>query len=399
VVRYREVDASVYAGRSHFPDGLDALLTLPVPLLRQVSRIEDASATELALRPDQLFALSHAFPQLQSLWIRLVDPCNDKQLLFPSRLQRLDLDVGCSLDDASGAAMMAAIGQLQQLHTLSLHLRGIEASLMPLQHLSLLRDLELGASFSNVERFSAELRALFWLHRLRIYVPLNIEVDQSALFHALLRDPSEQDLRVLQWREFALLDLTLTDEMTPLLLRLSSLQRMETGLASCTRFEFLAALPQLTDLELYLWRMELAPWTNLLAVFTSDGLTRLRTLGLWGTPCCNEDDLTKLLSHTPTLTRLTLNDLKLVSSLSFFRQLPKLGDTLLTLECSNLDAHGKDADLPALHGLQQLRQLRLRNWSGGVANGLTPEECAPFERRPCVVLPRLEMFEWTNLSS
>jgi hypothetical protein len=274
--------------------------------------------------------------------------------------------------------------------------------LAPLQQLSLLRDLELGASLSNASQFSAELRALFWLHRLRIYVPLGVEVDQSALFHALLRDTAEQDLRVLQWREFALLDLTLTDELTPLLLRLPSLQRMETGLASCTRFEFLAALPQLTDLELYLWSMELAaPWANLLAVFTSDGLTRLRTLGLWGAPCCSEDDLTKLLSHTPTLTRLTLNDLELVSSLAFLRQLPKLGETLRTLECSNLDTQGKDADLPALHGLQQLRQLRLRNWSGtdGVTSALTPDACAPFEQRPCVVLPRLEVFEWTNLSS
>jgi hypothetical protein len=34
-------------------------------------------------------------------------------------------------------------------------------------------------------------------------------------------------------------------------------------------------------------------WQNLLAVFMSDGLARLRTLALWGAPC-SEDDLTNL---------------------------------------------------------------------------------------------------------
>jgi hypothetical protein len=383
-------------------DGVNSLLDLPVPLalLRHVGRIGHSSDTELSLSPSQLFALSHAFPQLQSARITLPDSHITDHLLFPSRLRRLVWTSGVLLNNASGAALLVAVCRLQQLHTLCVHLRCPDVSLAPLQQLSLLRDLELGASLSNASQFSAELRALFWLHRLRIYVPFGFQADQSALFHALLRDTPEQDLRVLHWRELALLDLTLTDELTPLLLRLPSLERMEVSLSSCTRFEFLAALPRLTELELYLWGMELAEaWTNFLAVFTSNGLTRLRTLGLWGAPCCSEDDLTKLLSHTPTLTHLTLNDLKLVSSLSFFRQLPKLGETLLILECSSLDTDGKDVDLPALHGLQQLRQLRLRNWSGGVANGLTPEECAPFEQRPCVVLPRLEMFEWTNLSS
>jgi hypothetical protein len=93
---------------------------------------------------------------------------------------------------------------------------------------------------------------------------------------------------------------------------------------------------------------------------------------------------------------LTLTELNKVTSLSFFRQLPTLAATLthLTVECWHqwpLTA----ADLPPLLVLQKLRRLRLLHWSTEAANSVTVADRAPFEQRPCAVLPCLKVFEWT----
>jgi hypothetical protein len=107
--------------------------------------------------------------------------------------------------------------------------------------------------------------------------------------------------------------------------------------------------------------------------------------------------LAKIISHTPTLTSLELVELSHVTPLPllFFRRLPKLAQTLthLTLVCGDswrLTA----ADLPPLLTLHQLRELRLINWPNNRIDSPTAEDRAPFEQRPCVVLPHLEVFEW-----
>jgi hypothetical protein len=56
---------------------------------------------------------------------------------------------------------------------------------------------------------------------------------------------TKEQLRALQWRQFDVAGLTFTDELTPLLLRLPSLAHLEADLSSCTRFDFLSALPRL----------------------------------------------------------------------------------------------------------------------------------------------------------
>jgi hypothetical protein len=264
-------------------------------------------------------------------------------------------------------------------------------SLIPLQRLPLLRELELHMLFPNPEQSAEELRALPWLHRLRIG---DVDASQApvALLHALLGTASEEQLRALQWRHFAL-GLHFTDELTPLLLRLPSLERLEADLSLCTHFGFLSAFPRLTQLSVDMWLTKGDDaWTNLLVVFTAGGLSRLHSLTLRGC-LCTDADLLKLLSHTPRLTSLELVRLRKVDSLSFFLQLPKLTATLtrLTVDCgyvSDLTA----SDLPPLTGLQELRELRLLRWK---ADGLTAAERAPFEQRPCAVLPHLAVFEWT----
>jgi len=321
-------------------------------------------------------------------------------LLFLPPLQRLNiLLVGLKYDENdTAAALLTAIGQLQQLHTLHLNMRYEVGSLAPLQRLSLLRDLELHMPFPlRLEQFVAELRALHWLHRLHIHPPFTADqAPLASLITALLRDAPEEELRVLQWRDFCIVYLEFTDELTPLLLQLPLLERLEADLSSCTRFDFLAALPRLTHLELSVYYMKAAAWTNLLDVFTSDGLTRLRALKLDSSPCTS-DDLTQLLSHTPSLTSLVFSVPRAVRSLSFFHQLPKLAHSLthLTVACDKrwpLTA----ADLPPLHSLQKLRMLRLLHWPRTEPHRLTVADRAPFEQRPCAVLPRLELFEWTT---
>jgi hypothetical protein len=294
---------------------------------------------------------------------------------------------------------------LRQLHTLRLELAETDgpAPLTLLQQLPMLRHLDLKAAFhQHTKQFAADLRSLSGLHRLRVAGQWDTtSADCAALFIALLRDAPAEQLRTLQWREFVLVGLDFTDELTPLLPRLPSLERLEVNLWCCTHFDFLAALPRLTTLDLYFRYLSWMPndaWESLLAVFTSNGLARLRTLSLHPGRF-SSNDLVKLLSHTPSLTRLSLHELGgQVSSLSFFVHLPQLTATLthLTLECSGwwrLTA----TDLSLLVRLQQLRTLRLLNWPSTEPDGLTAAYRAPFEQRPCCVLPHLEVFEWTTV--
>jgi hypothetical protein len=368
------------------------------PLRRHVGELgqmnEDCEH-KLWLSSNELSVLFHALPQLPSL-NAAVQP-GDAPLLFPARLQRLNMRV---LNPPEGSewvnAVVESIGQLQQLHTLCLDLQHAVASLSSLQRLPLLREFHLTCPIPNPRQTAVELRALPWLHRLYIYAAASPSAHGNALFTALLRDPPEQDLSTLKWRDFSINTLFFTNEVTPLLARLPSLERLEITVSRCTRFDFLATLPRLTTLELSLWRMQVDAWRNLLAVFTSHGVTRLQTLALTGGPCTS-DELRQLLSHTPSLTCIVLHSLSAVDSLAFFRQLPTLAATLtrLTVECTiswGLTA----ADLPPLHALRQLRELRLLRWTDMEADGFAKMDIAPFDLRPCSVLPQLEVFEWTT---
>jgi hypothetical protein len=292
-------------------------------------------------------------------------------------------------------ALLVAVSELHQLHTLRLRMprHANASSFVGLQQLPLLRDLELDVALPNVARFAAELRSFTLLHRLHITafgVVRNPEKQRAALFNALLGDAPEEQLRVLQWRDFAIDELKFTDELTPLLCRLPLLERLEVRLSDCTRFDFLTALPKLTHLQLDLWMMADDAWKSLLGVFTSDGLSYLHSLSLRAGPCTS-DDLTLVLSHTPSLTSLELHDLEGVSSLSFFRELAKLSETLteLTVRCEYL-WRLPVAELTSLYALQQLRWLWLWN-----LKGLTAADSEPFAQRPCIVLPQLTSFDWT----
>jgi len=379
---------------------LDALLSSSSPLRRHVGQLGQQGHDVCWLRANQLAALCHAVPELQSLSAQLELVPVEAPLLFPPRLQRLSMLLVSWRNevDETAAALPAAIGQLQQLHTLRLRMRFGQVSLAPLKQLSQLHDFELHVPFPlRVEQFAAEVRALHWLYRLHIDVPYAIDqAPRASLFTALLHDAPEERIGAMQWRDFVISHLMFTDELTPLLLRLPSLERLEGDLSSCTRFKFLTALPRLTHLGAHLWDMQADAWRNLLGVFTSDGLAHLCTLHLRLAPC-SSDDLALLLSHTPTLTSLVLYNLSHVSSLSFFIQLPKLAATLahLTVKCWypwRLTA----ADLPPLLALQQLRELRLLEWPNQEPHIVTAADLAPFQQRPCVVLPHLEVFEWTT---
>jgi hypothetical protein len=215
----------------------------------------------------------------------------------------------------------------------------------------------------------------------------NPEKQRAALFNALLGDAPEEQLRVLQWRDFAIDEFKFTDGLAPLLCRLPLLEHLEANLASLTRFDFLVALPHLRHIQLDLWSMRGAAWKSLLGVFTSDGLAQLHSLALRAGPCTS-DDLTLLLSHTPSLTSLELHELVGVSSRSFFHKLPKLAETLTALAVSRESWWRLPvAELPSC---TQLRWLRLWN-----LEGLTAADSEAFAQRPCIVLPQLALLDWT----
>jgi hypothetical protein len=366
----------------------------------QLSQTDAFNEPTLSLSSNDLVMVSIALPQLRSLSARLSVGPGVPPLEFPAQLQQLSMSLDHSRHDASRikTTLLSSIGRLEQLHTLHLWVpQRAPTSLVMLQQLPLLRDLYLNMWFRDSEvQLATELRALPWLHRLRIDSPSDFsQAPRVALWNALLADAPEEQLCALQWRDCTIVDFAFTDELTPLLCRLPLLERLQADFARCSRFDFLAALPHLTHLALRLWSVDDDDWSNLLGVFTSDGLTRLRALKVYSGPC-SSDDLMLLLSHTPSLTSLTLCLLDEVSTLSLFGQLPKLAETLmqLTIECRRswrLTA----ADLPHLLSLQQLRTLRLLNWSSEKANRLTVADRAPFEQRPCAVLPHLEEFEWT----
>jgi hypothetical protein len=376
---------------------LHGLLSSRPTLRRHVGHIKWGEYTPLSLSPNQWAALAVALPQLRSLSITIFWSADDALLSFPPQLQHFELSVHRPLFGQQffpTDALLSSIGQLHQLHTLRLRMHFREVSLAPLQQLPLLRDLELVASFPDVERSSAELRALPWLHRLHIDGQYQFEIFQThyrSLFLALLRDAPAVEL---QWRDITFDGLEFDDEMASLLTRMPLLERMDGNLARCTRFEFLSTLPRLAQLQLNLFDLSRAAWTNLVGVFTSDGLKGLHTLYLHAGPC-TIDDLAQILSHTPSLTSLMLRRLSEVTSLFFFHQLPKLAETLtqLTVECESSRTWDA-ADLQSLHVLQQLRVLRLLQWPVE----LTAADRLPFEQRPCSVLPHLEAFEWTPRS-
>jgi hypothetical protein len=230
---------------------------------------------------------------------------------------------------------------------------------------------------------------------LRIDTAGSSNFHRAALLRALLREQSADQLRTRQWRDFDFVDLEWTDELTPLLLRFPLLERLDASLSICHQLDFLAALTHLTHLDLRFWSMNSDGWNSLFGVFTTDGLVRLRTLALRGTPY-NGDDLIILLSHTPSLTSLVLDRLRAVKSLSILLELPKLALTLthLAIECRG-PWRLTTADLPHFYVLQQLRVLRLLRWQAAKPARLTAADLAPFQQRPCIVLPHLETFEWT----
>jgi hypothetical protein len=181
---------------------LDTLLSSSSPLRRHVGQLGEQDHDICWLRANQLAALCHAVPQLQSLSAQLELMPVEAPLLFPPRLQWLSMLLVSWRDEAdeTAAALPAAIGQLQQLHTLRLRMRFGQVSLAPLKQLSQLHDFELHVPFPfRVEQFAAEVRALHWLHRLHIDVPYAIDqASRVSLFKALLHDASDERIGALQ---------------------------------------------------------------------------------------------------------------------------------------------------------------------------------------------------------
>jgi len=212
---------------------------------------------------------------------------------------------------------------------------------------------------------------------------------KGSWFSTLPAAPVQQ----LQLRSLAFGYWNPRDQHTPLLCALPALERLELRVGHLTDFAWLAALPALRHLSLHMGELDAAAWTALLSVFTSDGLARLCSLKLSFGPC-NSADLALLLPHLPRLERLDLDLLQNVDSLTFL-ELPSLARSLTHLTVrSHYEQRLTAEHLQSLLGLQQLQHLRLLQYDRDAPDALTAEHLAPFEERPCRVLPQLRVFEW-----
>jgi len=282
--------------------------------------------------------------------------------------------------------VLPAVVSLQQLQSLSLRPLSGTTSLAPLRRLPLLRALQVRNVVGCSDSLLADLRALDQLEELQFNVHRK---DEDNWFSTLLA-PSAQPL---QWRSLSFGNWEPNDDVGPLLCALPALERLELYVHRLTAFAWLAALPALRHLSLAMWMLDDAPWAALLSVFTSGGLARLCSLTLSLGPCSCAD-LARLLPHLPQLERLELDSLEHVNSLAFL-ELPSLANSLTHLTVrGHYEQRLNTAHLPSLLSLQRLQELRMLQWVNDAPDALTVQHRAPFEERPCRVLPELRVFEW-----
>jgi len=374
-------------------DRLEVASLLKSPALaRHVGHLGESTFNRLSL---PLPALNQLCPQLRTLHCCIVSfACSEVGLTLPPGLRQLHVRLaGAELPHCLSAAVLPAIASLEQLHSLSLYPVSGTVSLAPLRQLPLLRTLHLHGLDSCSDSLLADLRALGQVKELELEMS---GTNDDSWFSTLLAPLGQQ--QPPQWRSLSFSSWEPNDDVAPLLCTLPALERLEVRVRRLSVFTWLSALPALRHLHLVMWKFDDAPWAALLSVFTSGGLARLCSLKLSLGPC-SRTDLSRLLPHLPQLERLELELLQRVASLAFL-ELPSLARSLTYLTvCDHYDQRLCGAHLSSLLGLQRLRDLRLLQWAKEAPNALTAEQRAPFEERPCRVLPELQVFEWMPLTS
>jgi hypothetical protein len=215
-----------------------SLLTVPQSTLRRHIAVLGDSCARMVLTAEFCSIVARHMAHIRCLTGWLHPSLWPGLLTLPAALRQLDLRVPRS----SLHAALEAIGCLPLLESLTLRfLHAVDStiSFAPLAAAPQLRSLDLSwvrkVGLSDVQ--VDELRALTRLHTIRLpRMPM-------TLLHRLLRQP-----HALQWQEMVL-NVPLRDEVAALLPQLPFLTALCLGAVTCTRFDWLRALPHLTALD------------------------------------------------------------------------------------------------------------------------------------------------------
>jgi hypothetical protein len=234
-------------------------LVPPSALRRHIGFFISTNALDAA----HLSCLSDLLPHMRELftWMTLAGPRAEVQMREPIRLPRRLQRLTLYLESVPGAAhtsqgqsisgsaqsLMDAIGELSQLEELTLALeRSFDPDLRfgPLTRLHRLHTFAFDwQTWSQDQQWSDEQVAV--IRDLPSLTALQLLNGEVSLLHRLTRPPHP-----LQWREIGLERTQWTDDHSVALPTLPSLTSFTPGEMSCTDFDFLARLPQLSTLRI-----------------------------------------------------------------------------------------------------------------------------------------------------
>ena len=346
---------------------------------RHVTHIGSASA-RMPLTADALFIVAHHMAHLRELNCEVNVTPSEGPLAFPPGLQTLRLQV-----TGDSAATIRTISRLPLLESLTLFLPYIDDQLSFTQLASLpqLRDLSVCLTDDNdVTEFSdaqvAELRTMPLLRR------LDVKPMPNSLLRRLLAQPHE-----LQWQDIELPS-RLDDDAAALLPQLPSLTKLNAGChvnATCSRFDFVRRLPNLTDVRI-----------TIIDPIASDA-GRMESL-VAGLQCCSRIEeltlfskdvtsahLAELLPRLPRLRTFSLG-LADITTLSFLAQQPMAGQLscLVLADCTRLPL----TELRHVHALRALKSLSL------IESFDAPMDthCRSLYTPPSLLMPQLDKFTY-----
>ena len=328
-----------------------------------------------------LSVVARLMPQLRGLSCDLKLTPAQALLTFPPGLRELHLRITDGPTAADINAALRVVSRLPLLEGFILHLNDFDEqiSFAPLSSLPLLRHLSILSpphrpEFSDAQ--VAELRALTLLQR------LDVRPMSTPLLRRLLKQPHD-----LQWRRMILPD-DLSDAVVALLPQLPTLTGFgavfgnATSAMSCSNFDFLRQLPQLTHVGFRI----------------SEPSTAARIDSLMAAlPCCSQIEfltistdisaahLSELLPRLPQLRTFCLGNSR-AETLSFLAQPPMTRQlaVLRLISCSRLPL----TELRHVHALRGLEDLLLLASFDEPMDSL----CQSLHTPPSALMPQLKKF-------
>lgn len=335
-----------------------------------------SAGNRLKLTSDTLFILTRHMSHLRGLSCELSLPPSQAMLTFPSALRELSITIPSTVDAEDVNVALTSVGCHQSFESFDVRLHVVDpqisfASLTTLPRLRCLRISWCLDQFSNAQ--VDELRLMTQLDNM---VLTSINADRLRL---LLRQPHN-----LQWQQIQLR--SVDDESAALLPQLPSLTKLDHWF-SCTNFDWLQRLPNLTDLDIGFRGPTVAGRIESL-VAALPACTAITNLALREALDLTSDHLKQMLPRLLQLKKLWLFDLR-ITSLAFLAQEPMKSQLML------LDLDGcKDVPLTELrhvHSLHKLQKLFL------IQSFTTTMDahCQSFYTPPSIVLPQLKSFIFT----